>query len=80
MTDPENTYRFLTVSRTIVECNEAEAMAFIDRLSERYWGCEFPTDRDTNRIKLRDSAEPRRRTDRPAAGVTTLDSVLFYCQ
>ncbi|WP_436348657.1 PPOX class F420-dependent oxidoreductase [Natronorubrum sp. FCH18a] len=52
VTDPENPYRFLTVRGTVVERSETDAMAFIDRLSEQYWGCEFPSDRDADRVKL----------------------------
>lgn len=52
VTDPANPYRFLLVRGTVTERTDSEALAFIDRLSERYWGCPYPHDRDADRLKL----------------------------
>ncbi len=52
VTDPNDPYRYLTIGGTVVERTETDALAFIDELSERYWGCPFPADRDADRVKL----------------------------
>ena len=65
ITDPEDPYRFLTIRGTVVERTEEDALAFIDQLSEQYWGCEFPADRDADRVKL--TIEPERATARTIA-------------
>ncbi len=52
VTDPENPYRFLVVRGTAIERSESGALAFIDRLSEQYWGCPYPNDRDADRLKV----------------------------
>ena len=52
VTDPENPYRFLLVRGTVIERTDSGALEFIDRLSERYWGCPYPHDRDADRLKV----------------------------
>lgn len=67
VTDSENPYRFVIVRGTVIERTTDDALEFIDRLSDRYWGCPYPNDRDADRRKL--TIEPdhvvARTIDRP---------------
>lgn len=58
MTDPENPYRFLSVTGEVVETTTDGARDHIDALAERYLGEEtYPTPIETERVILRVRAD-----------------------
>ena len=54
MTDPDNPYRFLSVTGEVTEVTTAGAREHIDELAERYMGeAEYPNPIETERVILR---------------------------
>ncbi len=57
MTDPDNPYRFLSISGVVEEITTEGAREHIDELSHRYMGEDYPNPIETERILLRIRAD-----------------------
>lgn len=53
MTDPEDPYRYLSVTGTVEEITTEGAREHIDRLSQRYFGESYPSEIKSERVLLR---------------------------
>jgi len=53
MTDPEDPYRYLSVTGTVEEITTESAREHIDRLSQRYFGGSYPSEIKSERVLLR---------------------------
>ncbi len=53
MTDPEDPYRYLSVTDTVEEITTEGAREHIDRLSQRYFGESYPSEIKSERVLLR---------------------------
>ncbi len=52
MTDPEDPYRYLSVTGTVEEITTEGAREHIDRLSQRYFGESYPSEIKSERVLL----------------------------
>jgi len=57
MTDPEDPYRFLSVTGEVDETTTERAREHIDELSQRYFGQDYPQDIVSERLILKIRAE-----------------------
>lgn len=53
MTDPEDPYRYLSVTGTVEEITTEGAREHIDRLSQRYFGESYPSEIKSERVLFR---------------------------
>jgi len=53
MTDPEDPYRYLSVSGEVEEVTTGGAREHIEQLAQRYVGGEYPSEIQTERVVLR---------------------------